>query len=428
MNNGKDLFYHTDAEGEVSGGEAVLSILRENVTIPDCVQNKAENILGRIRAESQANKNITDRIRAESQANTNISNRIYAEDPENKIANRKGSFRIGQRKFWKTVITAASLIILTATAVTAAYRQWSRSLLSGFQTDSGTLEALEEEQYLRYEGQSVTNQGITVTVNEVLTDNYCAWLTFQVSGFTPDEDAQPGFASMEIYAEDGSSLYGEGSGGIEYGFYDGTIISWDGKAVSDDGSAYTTTISSQYLQEDGSLSWQCLIRSSEAGTLAGREIHVELQGLGECDDTGKIKVSADGTWTFDLTLPGNEEEETYEIGETLENTGAIVQRVSLTPLSAVIYYDLSELHETVDMVNEDAANFVGFKMKDGTLVRYTDGLSGEYTDDSRENYKEVISYGRILETEEIDCLLFVKDYPEGETASTEDDLYIIPLE
>ena len=96
----------------------------------------------------------------------------------------------------------------------------------GMQATPQQLEQLESEQHLKTDGQSVTDQGVTVTAKEILVDKNFAWLSFEVAGFTPEDGKQPGFAIASVTGKDGESPL-ESGGSIGSGFYDGLISGMD---------------------------------------------------------------------------------------------------------------------------------------------------------------------------------------------------------
>ena len=77
----------------------------------------------------------------------------------------------------------------------------------------------------------------------------------------------------------------------------------------------------------------------------------------------------------------------------------------------------------------EAPAVVGVRLKNGTLLPYiTNGGVEGYLDESQEVYTCSYALDRILDTDQVDALLFLKNSPSGEGGLTEDDLYIVPIE
>ncbi|MCD8014962.1 MAG: hypothetical protein LUG99_17665 [Lachnospiraceae bacterium] len=158
-----------------------------------------------------------------------------------------------------------------------------------------------------------------------------------------------------------------------------------------------------------------------------------------------------GSWSFDLTLSGSPNTTTYDLDAELGDSGATVIQAVLSPLSATIYYEFPYSEYTIEAEDEDgltriatlfdeAPAFIGFRMKDGTDIRYlTGGGSNGYDNDMNdiENgekyiYRVIQGYGRVIDVNEIESLLFVKSWPEesedGEAILSDENLYIVTLE
>ena len=175
------------------------------------------------------------------------------------------------------------------------------------------------------------------------------------------------------------------------------------------------------------------------GSFIVKELHVEFQGLGVYEEKASdVAVKVDGDWAFDLTLPGSDQAQTFELNAELDGSGATVSKAVLTPLSATISYDFPYEEETEIGTNENGEEtvshtfaeppyFLGFRMKDGTDIRMMGGGSSGYTGENDEIYQVVESYERVVDIDQIDSLLFKKSSPQGERALTDEEMYIVPL-
>ncbi|MCD8397232.1 MAG: DUF4179 domain-containing protein [Lachnospiraceae bacterium] len=462
----------------------VIEVLREDIAIPEAVKQKANAAFSKIQQEAKTNETFSN-IYQKTKTNTHsesLETEPLRENPERKsnslhdsslsgsVASngpdeqtqkrirRSGTRKRSSRRHALTIgIAAACAVMVCGVGAVAAYRQWSRSVEKGMQADENQLADLEAEQMLSVSGASVTDQGVTITSEESIVDNHYAYLVFKVEGYTLEEGAQPEFTNVEVSATDGEDLYLDGSGATACNFYNGLIVGENGRAVNADGSEIKTDADGnfllQYVQDDGSLEYCITLYSTEESAFIGRELHIDFQGLGAYieDSEEEIRTDIGGTWSFDLTLAGSANTTTFDLDAELEGSGATVIQAVLSPLSATIYYEFPYSKYTVETVEPDgttritslfdeAPAFLGFRMKDGTDIRYlTGGGSSGYENGGNdvENgemiiYHVIQGYGRVIDVDEIESLLFLKSYPEesedGETALTDENLYIVPLQ
>jgi hypothetical protein len=342
-----------------------------------------------------------------------------------------------KRKIWPVAI-AATLVLGTISA-SAAYLQWSRSLGEGLQVTAEQKQRLEENQMASFVGQSVTQNGVTVTAEQSIVDNQYAYLSFKVEGYELEGDLQPGFADTEIVVGDGDE---ELTGGWTGGFYDGLVADNNGMAIHDDGTSVSEEDFYRYVQEDGSLEYRILMMNEQKGYYLDKPIHVELKDLGTYPGKAESITEADveGTWSFDWTLQGSEEMKTCQINTLLEDHNATVLEAELSPISFSITYNfpMQETTETVQDENGEEITvisyaeppyFTGVQLKDGTIYTSINGGGYEgYREGDSDVYECSGAFTRIIDVDQIESLLFVKSSPEGEQSLTEENLYFVPIE
>ncbi|MCC8068035.1 MAG: DUF4179 domain-containing protein [Clostridiales bacterium] len=456
---------------ELDPGE-IIEVLRGDIEIPEAVKQKANESFSKIHQETKANADSEipekesmpengymreNRERKGNSLNRSIAvNRAVGQAQKN-----NGRFGAGKRYARKRALTvgiaAACAVMICSVGVLAAYRQWSRSVEKGMQADEEQLADLEAQQMLSVSETSVTDQGVTITSEETIVDSHYAYLVFKVEGYTPEEGTQPEFTSVDVSASDGKDLYLEGSGSTSCNFYNGLIVGENGKAVNADGSEIKEDENGnwllQYVQDDGSLEYCITLYSTVENAFIGRNLHIAFQELGSYMENTEeeIRTDVDGTWDFDLTLSGSPNTTTYDLDAVLGDSGATVIQAILSPLSATIYYEFPYSEYTVEAEDEDgmtrittlfeeAPAFIGFRMKDGTDIRYlTGGGSNGYDNDMNDTgngektfYRVIQGYGRVIDVDEIESLLFLKSYPEesedSETVLSDENLYIVTLE
>lgn len=430
--------------------EDVIRILQKEVEIPQAVQKKADAAFCRIRVEAAIEKKKGQNVVHPNPVNTEKDSGWYsAEGRKETDMERKRTTGAQRRKkqnnlhhIWQIGAAAACLTVALGVGGAAAYSSWSRNMEKGMQATPEQMEQLESEQHLKTDGQSVTDKGVTVTAKELLVDKNFAWLSFAVEGFTPEDGKQPDFAAVSVTGKKGENPM-EGGGGSSSGFYDGLIAGMDGRAQYDDGTPYETeadgSMIMHYVDEDGTMEYRISMMAEKDGSFIGKELHVDFQGLGVYEGKAlDVEVKVDGNWAFDLTLPGSDQAQTFELNAELPGSGATVSEAVLTPLSATIVYAFPYEEETELGTNENGGEtiihtfaeppyFIGFRMKDGTDIRMMGGGSSGYSGDDKENYRVVEGYERVVDVDQIESLLFKKSSPEEERALTDEEMYIVPL-
>lgn len=422
--------------------EDMIRILQEEVEIPQIVQKKADAAFRQIRIEAAVAKSAATNAPQKARENTTGDTDMRRLERENTAKRRSKKMQKNSHRIWQIGAAAACLTVVLGVGGAAAYSSWSRNIEKGMQATPEQLEQLESEQHLKTDGQSVTDAGVTVTAKEILVDKNFAWLSFEVAGFIPEDGKQPDFATASVTGKDGENPL-EGGGSSSSGFYDGLIAGMDGRAQYDDGTPYETeadgSIAMHYVNEDGTMEYRIAMMAEKDGSFIGKELHVEFQGLGVYEEKASdVAVKVDGDWAFDLTLPGSDQAQTFELNAELDGSGATVSKAVLTPLSATISYDFPYEEETEIGTNENGEEtvshtfaeppyFLGFRMKDGTDIRMMGGGSSGYTGENDEIYQVVESYERVVDIDQIDSLLFKKSSPQGERALTDEEMYIVPL-
>lgn len=412
-----------------------LDILQEEVVIPEIVQEKANAAFDAIYREASASRRTSE-------------NEDGGKASEKKVVSVKTG-RKHRRKMIATVI-AAALAVCTVTAGAAVYMHWSSGLEEGLQVTEEQKQTAESTGLAAFPEKAVTNNGVTVTAQQSVADNYYAYLSFKIEGYTVDQGKQPGFNYINVQVSGEDATWG-GS------FYDGLITGADGKAVLADGSPVPLDENGSflidYVQEDGSMEYQInLSANGEKGAFLNKPIHVEMTDLGfYTEKAGDIQTEVEGTWAFDWTLEGDDSIYSAECSEKLGDTGATVIGAEISPISITAIYDFpretvtetgyNEYYEEVDgemrQVSEpfeytsykEPPVLAGVKLKDGTLLPYLymgPGASG-YADEQSNKYISRFAVDRILNVDEVQSLLFRKSWPEEGSVPTEENFYVVDI-
>jgi hypothetical protein len=324
-----------------------------------------------------------------------------------------------RRRYWP--VAAAAMLAVGAVSASAAYQQWSRSLSDGLQATYAQKQLLEENQMTAFLDQSVTQNGVTVTAQQSIVDNQYAYLSFKVEGYTPAADLQPGFADVEVTVGDEDNDSASGYSGYTSSFYDGLVAGADGIAVHTDGTPVSEDDFYRYIQEDGSLEYEILLMNDQKGYFLNQPVHVEFRDLGTYPGKAEeVTAEVEGTWSFDWMLQGSDEMTTYQLNAPLEDHQTTVLEAEISPISFHITYNVSTF--------EEPPYFTGVQLKDGTIYTGINGAGYEgYSEENPDIYESTGAFTRIIDVDQIESLLFIRSYPEGTQALTEENLYFVPV-
>lgn len=367
----------------------------------------------------------------------------------NKIHNRNSDvIPMPKKKFFRKMNKAAACAVIgilacgVVTVSAAAYYKWNKGLEDYFQLEEEDKTKIEESGLADFPDLSVTKQGVTVTVEESIIDNYYAYVTLKVAGYEVPEGLQPAFdvCSYQIGNYDAVSC-----GMME--FYDGTITGEDGKGKMADGSEIPVgadgNLKFDYTMEDGSLSYHLLFYSDGTqGYFFDQPIHLELKNLGyygNSDSIDDVTTEVKGTWSFDWTLTGSDDMVSVDCNEALGDSGASLVSVEISPISICAKLDFP-YEETVEPAIDENGNsyehktyvhppyLTGVKLKDGTMyTRLLEGGMDGYLEDQK-TFQYLYQTNRILNPDEVESLLFIKSYPEEEGGMlTEENLYEVKI-
>lgn len=353
-----------------------IDILREEIKIPQIVQQKADAAYGMIRGEN------------------NKPGMMLSEGKE-----KSGLHKMSRKKL---LPLAAAAVTLTGGLSVAAGVRWNPALSEKWQVEESQKERLQKEGAAAFAMQSQTQNGVTITAQQSITDNYSVYMGFKVEGYMPGENLSPGFEEISVTVD------GMDGANFSAGFFDGLMTEEGGKL--------------EYA--DGSLSYWISMTESERGWALGRDIHVELKNLcGYEDETGEIALESmvQGTWCFDWNLQGTDEVEEWILEVPVGDSGAVLRRVELSPISGYMECDWPRQRETRQAVGPDgelkeisrwvrAPRMSGVKLKDGTEYKYLfqgDGTEGYLSSDQdAADYYSCRGNERIIDPEQVVSLFF----------------------
>lgn len=388
----------------------IIKILQSDIAVPQTVQRRADDAFSQIRSISG-------------------QKRRKARVPKKKIV----------------ILAAAAVLALGSITVYAACRNWSKSLSEGMGTTAEQQTQLEEdgavvfpiqEQTQEEEvimPQSQTCNGVTITAVQSITDNYAAHLVFKIEGYELPEGAEPAFEDWVLTVD----------GGMDYNmsasFYNGLVTGADGMAEYADGSPidYEGNFE-RYVQADGSMEYWITLYHEEKGHFLGKDVHVEFENLGLAGKATYLSENeVQGNWSFDWNLQGTDSMREYTFEEPLGDTGAVVTRAEISPITMHVEYQFPYQTRTEQGYDEngnpvsteqfvEAPPLAGVRLKDGTVYPYLcdGGMEGYLGGPSSGVYEAIYVNDRIITPDQVAYLLFRKTI-DGQYST--DEFYEVPV-
>ena len=379
--------------------------LQQNIEIPDIVTEKANMAFEQIRKDAGSSSD--------------------------KIVTYQKSVKKSRKKY--VIVALVATMTVGAVSAYAAYTNWSHGMKEELRISEEQQKNLEANGMAAFSDASVTDAGVTVTAQQSITDNYYAYLSFKVEGYSVEKGVQPDFETISVTA-DGQDVSWGGR------FYDGMISGDDGMVVNADGSEPETeadgSMIENYVMDDGSLEYHMILKSHEKGFFTGKQLHVELENLGT---VAKAQYFPDieGNWILDMSLGGADTAKYIETNEKLGDTETIVTGVELSPVSMRITYDFPKTEPRMEEFEDENGEIqtiawpaqppfaFGIRLKDGTVMKYISAGSESTGYTSEEGQEYVVSFplDRVIDPDQVEAVLF-REYNEE---SNEHLTYEVPL-
>ena len=367
--------------------------------------------------------------------------------------------RRGKRFVRKSTLIGLLAASIGTVALAATAGHWSRGLQHQLQGTTEAMQELEGKGIASFSDLSVTDEGVTVTLQQSIVNGAWGYVSFQVSGYELPEGAAPMFETADLTVTDWNGSFGISS------HFDSGLLTDGYKVVGENGQEPETeedgSLKMYWLDEEGNLEYIFGIYiTDESGqtrsSLAGREVSVELAGLGFEQGKESCQVQVPGKWKFTFTLPGADESVCFtEIDKEIGDTGAVLKEVEISPISMSVMYEFprkvltetgyqeeafteadgAERYESVPFTYEyyeEPPYATGVRLKDGIIlwgINAGPGSSG-YTDEKGDIWVNCFGTGKILDAEQIASILFIDRETlsdQGEIDITEDNCIEVPF-
>lgn len=350
---------------------------------------------------------------------------------------RKNHMRRSTKRKAIAAAAVAAAVLVGGTAYAAVH--WSRGLSESMHITEEQKTELEKTDIVSFVGQSVTKGDVTVSTEQCIVDNYCAYISFRVSGYQIGEGQEPGFGTINV-SVDGKADMDENSNFNWVGsFYNGIVMGPNGEAAYADGTTPDGDITERFVQDDGSMEFILILSTNEKGLFINKPVHVEFNGLGT---VAKAAYTPDleENFAFDWTFTGSSEAKEIDLNEVLGDSGATVTHTEISPVSFCVTYEFPRVEIPTEAVDENG-NVIpmteykeppapkGVRMKDGTMYPYLlcgPGSMGYESKDS-DTYCCRLSTDRVIDPDQVESILFLKSVPEGEGVLTEENFYMVPV-
>ena len=324
------------------------------------------------------------------------------------LAQTKGEETVTKKVSGAFVFVCILLVLSMATAVAAGVLYLGRGLDAELRITEEIRETYQETELFDEPDLSVTQNGITITMDECIVDEHAAYLAFRVSGYAAEPGQQPAFANTECTI------------GEEYfswcaSFSNGLVTSPDGRGVYPDGSVPEDYGKLSYLDGNGELIYLIDLWTDDF-SLIGRTIRVELKDLGIYSSKwGDMDTAAEGDWTFEWELKGSAEAlEVNSLSIPIGKTGSTFTSVHLSPIHVQMTMNVPRNPYAQEEDDTLEPYFYGIQLKNGTrYLAVSEGGSMGYESAESDTFHQLSMLNRIIDPEQVESLLFLA--PTGGT-------------
>lgn len=288
-----------------------------------------------------------------------------------------------QRKRY-LVLVAAALMVVSSITVLAAVR-WNQRAIDRFGADEQMQEKLSNQGYSAQDIQVVSDNGITIKLEQSIQDDNLIYLLFRVSA-----------DNMEITEDNGMGL----------------TLNFSGK-----GDAYQS-ISNSFVEKSVSgndREYEIWVQKAPDYNYQGATLTCKFDSLKEYQ--GKAGASKDvvkGEWDFTIDLSANASTE-YALDKTIAVEGCDVgiSRVQLSPISYTLYCkgsDVELLGDKLGIHFEQLDSFyplqiTGVDYTDGTEIKEEIGIMSEKFDKTAGEYIAVGRFTKTIDMEKVQAIL-----------------------
>lgn len=301
------------------------------------------------------------------------------------LPEERRNYRVSKKRYLP-IIALAVLLISSVTAFAAM--KWNDRAADNFGNNKKLQEKLTEEGYSSQNIQSVTDNGITITLEQTIQDENIIYMLFKV---TSDDKklTENNVMSYEMKASNGQDFYTSTSAG----FVD------------------------ELTQPDinNSREYEIWMQKNTAYDFKGAILNCNFNALQQSDGkAGSIKDLVNGQWNFSVDLSVNDSA-TIDLNKTLSVDGCdiVIHKIKLSPLSYTIYFDGDDVKELqkANNINIDELDITypliisGLEYKDATVIREDAGLMSEGINDKSGEYVITGRFSKVIDMTQIQTII-----------------------
>lgn len=310
------------------------------------------------------------------------------------------------RNHTRTLIAIALIAALLTALCAAAYavgQLFSRGTRERLNADEVQQQELIENGMatvfdIAGNNMSVTVEGVTITPLDVIADSNQAIITFAVDGFTLNAGEEPGF---EAVLQDGDS---------DMNFSGGFVYT---QPTDENGNFINDPV---YTDENGRL--ECTLTfypSREGDSPLGKTARVRFVNLGIAYKVSTAPIVY-GEWAFEIPLPHESQTRDCFLDSPVGDTGFVVNKVTLSPLSVYITY-FAPIDVQTSGDDLCIPMFEGVVLQDGTRLEniFSGGEEGYSTNTPSSAYAKS-GLTLVIDPEAVVSLLFYRSSGDKQNA------------
>lgn len=315
------------------------------------------------------------------------------------LANAKGEEPMVKKVSGAFVVLCVLLILSMATAVAAGVLYLGRGLDAELQITEEIRETYQETELFDAPDLSVTQNGVTVKVDECIVDERVAYLAFRVTGYQPEPGQEPTFTDTKCTIDEERFSWCAK-------FSNGLVTSPDGRGVYPDGSVPEDYGKLSYLDENGELIYIISLWTDDF-SLIGRTICVKLTDLG-IGNWGEVDTAVEGDWTFEWELKGSAKAlDVNGLNVPIGKTGSTFTSIHLSPIHVQMTMNVPRKLNAEEEDDTNEPYFYGIQLKDGTrYLAVSEGGSMGYVSADSDEFHQLSMINRIIDPEQVEALLF----------------------
>ena len=315
----------------------------------------------------------------------------------------------------KFVLILAAVLIFAALSGAAIHIFWSNALPETVNTsqeqrieaEQSGLSSKPADNAQEGETVSATEEGVTVSVEQVLADMHNVEVVLAISGYEIPEGEFP-----DIYGF-GSTLGGnEIFDSVSGAFYDGITYNENGESVYEDGTPVELDADGclvyRFTDQEGKIRFRMNLHTQQnLDEFKGEAFNIWISNLGT-GDKGQHRTDVEAKWELSWTFKGSNETRELEVNKAIGETGITLKEITLTPLEIDTVIELSEPFDGWDTLEFLNIRLEGFRTTDGTVHNNLLPIKEGYIDEDLLIASQDVAANEIIDVNSVDALIYAE--------------------